>query len=435
MEDNVGRNLDLFNRAQKTIPGGVNSPVRAFKAVGGTPPFISKGKGCYIWDEEDNKYIDYVASWGPLILGHCDKDVNEAAINAIKSGSSFGAPTANEVVFADMLCNHFDSIDMVRVVNSGTEATMAAVRLARGFTKRDKIVKIAGCYHGCVESLLVSAGSGIATLAIPGSPGITEGTVKDTLIVPFNDESAIKTVFADYKDDIAAIIVEPVPGNMGVIVPESGYLELLRKITKEHNSLLIFDEVMSGFRAHFKGAQGKYNIEPDLTCLGKVIGGGFPVGAFGGKREIMNQIAPAGPIYQAGTLSGNPVAVAAGIATLQKLTNSVFAQIEKQAEKLELGLLKEANKAEIPVVINRQGTMMTMFFSNKPVKCYDDTANSNIEMYNNYFNLMLSEGIALAPSGFEAAFVGLCHDDEAIDITLKAHRTCLQKLKKGNNNE
>ena len=387
----MGINNTLFERAKECIPGGVNSPVRAFKAVGGTPPFIKRGKGCRLYDEEGNSYIDYVASWGPLILGHSDDDVNNAAIEAIRNGSSFGAPTKAELDFAEKLCKHFSSIDMVRVVNSGTEATMASVRLARGFTKRDKIVKMAGCYHGCVESLLVSAGSGVATFAIPGSPGITSGTVKDTLIVPFNDVNALKEVFSQHPEEIAAVITEPVPGNMGVIIPLDGYLPFLREITHTYGALLIFDEVMSGFRVDYRGAQNKYSISPDITCLGKVIGGGFPVGAFGGRKEVMELIAPSGPVYQAGTLSGNPVAIAAGKATLNKLTPELFHTIEKQAEKLANGLSEIAREEDEKITINRQGTMMTMFFGVDHVHNYDDVASSNIEKYNQYFREMLSK--------------------------------------------
>jgi len=427
----VSRNSELFEKAKTIIPGGVNSPVRAFKAVGGIPPFISKGKGCKIYDEDGKEYIDYVASWGPLILGHADNDVNKAAIDAVHKGSSFGAPTANEVLFAEKLCEHFDSIDMVRVVNSGTEATMASIRLARGFTKRDKIVKMAGCYHGCVEALLVEAGSGLATFAIPGSPGITKGTAGDTLVVPYNDVSAVEKIFETHGNEIAAIIVEPVPGNMGVIIPDKGYLEFLRKITSTYGSLLIFDEVMSGFRVNYAGAQEKYNVTPDLTCLGKVIGGGFPVGAFGGRKDIMQLISPSGPVYQAGTLSGNPVAIAAGLATISKLTEDVFNKIEKQAEKLAKGLRKIALEEEVPVIVNRQGTMMTIFFSDKPVRCYKDAQESDTQKYNEYFRNMISRGIALAPSAYEAAFVGLCHDDEVIEKTLIAHLESLKALKEG----
>jgi glutamate-1-semialdehyde 2,1-aminomutase len=425
----VSRNSELFEKAKRFIPGGVNSPVRAFKTVGGIPPFIKRGKGCKIWDEDGNEYIDYVASWGPLILGHSDDEINDAAIEAIRNGSSFGAPTANEVTFAEKLCNHFDSIEMIRVVNSGTEATMASIRLARGFTERNKIVKMAGCYHGCVEALLVEAGSGIATFAIPGSPGITKGTTGDTLVVPYNDMDAVNKVFEAHGPDIAAIIVEPVPGNMGVMIPDKGYLEFLRKVTQNYGSLLIFDEVMSGFRVDHVGAQRKYNVKPDLTCLGKVIGGGFPVGAFGGRRDIMTLIAPSGPVYQAGTLSGNPVAISAGLATLSKLTEEIFNKIEQQAEILARGFREIASEAQVPLTVNRQGTMMTMFFTDKPVRCYKDAQNTETEKYNRYFKNMLSRGIALAPSAYEAGFVGLAHDDEVIEKTLKAHKESLWALR------
>ena len=424
----MGRNKELLERAQKVIPGGVNSPVRAFKAVGGEPPFITRGKGCRVWDAEDNEYVDYIASWGPLILGHAHPAVVEAVKKVLVDGSSFGAPTEREIQFAEMIAERIPSIDMVRVVSSGTEATSAAIRLARGYTKRDKIVKLAGCYHGCVESLLVQAGSGIATFAIPGSPGITIGTAGDTLVVPFNDKEAVAETFKEHGKDIACIILEPVAGNMGVIPPEAGYLQSLRDLCDKHGSLLIFDEVMTGFRVHHTSAQALYKVTPDITCLGKVIGGGFPVGAYGARKEIMDYIAPVGPVYQAGTLSGNPIAVAAGMVTLERLNKDTFSQIEARARRLEQEMAEAAQAASIPVTINRVGTMMTIFFTEGPVRNYEDAQKSDTKRFAKYFQGMLKRGVHLAPSAFEAAFVGLAHEDYDIEITIEAHKVTLKEI-------
>ncbi len=425
----MGRNKELLERAQKVIPGGVNSPVRAFKAVGGEPPFIVRGEGCRVWDAEEKEYIDYIASWGPLILGHAHPAIVDEVQRVLANGSSYGAPTEREITFAELLAERIPSIEMSRVVSSGTEATAAAIRLARGFTKRDKIVKLAGCYHGCVESLLVQAGSGIATFAIPGSPGITKGTAGDTLVVPFNDEEAVTETFQKHGKDIACIILEPVAGNMGVIPPKDGYLQALRKLCDKEGSLLIFDEVMTGFRVHHSSAQALYNVTPDITCLGKVIGGGFPVGAYGARKEIMDHIAPVGPVYQAGTLSGNPIAVAAGMVTLNRLDQDTFSQIEMRAKRLEREMAEAAKAASVPVTINRVGTMMTLFFTEGPVQNYADAQKADSDRFARYFSAMLKRGVHLAPSAFEAAFVGLAHEDYDIELTIEAHKAALKELK------
>ena len=424
----MGRNKELFERAQKVIPGGVNSPVRAFKAVGGEPPFITRGKGCRVWDAEENEYVDYIASWGPLILGHAHPAVIDAVNKVLVDGSSFGAPTEREILFAEMLVERIPSIDMVRLVSSGTEATSAAIRLARGYTKRDKIVKLAGCYHGCVESLLVDAGSGVATFAIPGSPGITKGTAGDTLVAPFNDIEATTEIFQKHGKEIACIILEPVAGNMGVIPPKEGYLKALRELCYKHGSLLVFDEVMTGFRVHHTSAQQLYKVTPDITCLGKVIGGGFPVGAYGARKEIMDHIAPVGPVYQAGTLSGNPIAVAAGTVTLERLDKDTFSQIEARARRLEREMTEAAKASSIPLTINRVGTMMTLFFTEGAVTNYADAQKADSKRFAKYFQGMLKRGVHLAPSAFEAAFVGLAHEDYDIEITIEAHKATLKEL-------
>ena len=424
----MGLNTDLLERAKRVIPGGVNSPVRAFNAVGGNPPFIERGKGCRVWDAEGVEYIDYVASWGPLILGHAHPAIIEELKKTIERGSSFGAPTEREVLLAETICERIPSIEMLRIVNSGTEATAAAIRLARGYTGRNKVLKMIGCYHGCVESLLVEAGSGVATLAIPSSPGITKASAEDTLVAPFNDMNTVEKLFAEHGQNIACVILEPVAGNMGVIPPEEGYLSSLRRICDDYSSLLVFDEVMSGFRVHPNSAQQLYGTKADITCLGKVIGGGFPVGAFGGKKEIMSQISPLGPVYQAGTLSGNPVATAAGLTTLKRLDRDTFEQIEVRARRLEEKLLEGCKRAKVPATVNRVGTMLTLFFTDGPVKNYEDAAKVPQETYAKYFQGMLEQGIALAPSTFEAAFVGLAHEDKDIDITIEAHEKALQKL-------
>ncbi|GEN31438.1 glutamate-1-semialdehyde 2,1-aminomutase [Cerasibacillus quisquiliarum] len=414
------QSIDAYKEAVNLMPGGVNSPVRAFKSVGMNPIFMARGKGSKIYDIDGNEYIDYVLSWGPLILGHADDRVVNKIKETIDKGSSFGAPTVLENKLAQLVIDRVPSVEMIRMVNSGTEATMSALRLARGYTGRDKIVKFAGSYHGHGDSLLIKAGSGVATLGLPDSPGVPENIAKQTITVPYNNLDAVKQVFEKYGDDIAAVITEPVCGNMGVVPPQEGFLEGLREITKENGSLLIFDEVMTGFRVGYHSAQGHYDIDPDLTCLGKVIGGGLPVGAFGGKREIMEQIAPKGPIYQAGTLSGNPLAMAAGYATLDAITESDYDVISKKIDRLEEGFRRASEKYDIPIQVNRVGSMFGVFFSEKPVINYDTAQQSNLDYFSQYYRRMVEEGIFLPPSQFEGLFLSTAHTDEDIDKTVEA---------------
>ncbi|MFH1487824.1 MAG: glutamate-1-semialdehyde 2,1-aminomutase [Pseudomonadota bacterium] len=405
----------LFEKAKKLIPGGVNSPVRAGKAVGVDPLFIAKAEGCYLWDVEGNRYIDYVCSWGPMILGHAHPDVIRAIGEAAARGTSYGAPTQIEVEMAEAVIEMVPSVDMVRMVNSGTEATMSAIRLARGFTGRDRIIKIEGCYHGHADSLLVSAGSGVATFSIPGCPGVPRDLASQTLSIPFNDMDAVKEAFGRFGRDIAALIVEPVPANMGVVLPEENYLKGLREVTLENDSLLIFDEVITGFRVGPGGAQELYGVLPDLTCLGKIIGGGLPVGAYGGRRELMERMAPEGDVYQAGTLSGNPIAMAAGLATLKLLRQGgVYGDLEAKGEMLFSGLANAARSAGIDVVVNRVGSIGSLFFTGNPVKDFTSVKASNGETFIGFYKNMLEKGIYLAPSPFEAWFVSTAHDEEDI---------------------
>ena len=428
------RSQELFARAQKTIPGGVNSPVRAFRGVGGDPVFFAKAKGAYLWDVDGNSYVDYVGSWGPMILGHAQPQVLAAITAAAADGLSFGAPTEREVRFAELLTQRVPSMDKVRLVSSGTEATMSALRVARGATGRSKIVKIDGAYHGHADSLLVAAGSGAATLGLPGSAGVTEGAARDTLTVPWNDEAAIEAVFRDHRSadgqsEIAAVIIEPVCGNMGCVAPEPGYLEHLRKLTADAGTVLIFDEVMTGFRVSHGGAQKRYGITPDMTCLGKIVGGGLPAGAYGGKREIMDKVAPVGPVYQAGTLSGNPLAVAAGMTLLELLdAPGIYEQLEKQTARLCHELLALCQQAGIPAVVNQVGSMFTLFFTAQPVKNYADAKRSDTARFAHFFHGMLERGIYLPPSQFEAAFVSSSHGDEEIEKTIAAAREVIATL-------
>lgn len=416
----------LFERALKFIPGGVNSPVRACKAVGVEPVFIDYADGCMIFDADGNSYIDYIGSWGPMILGHRHPAVVDAVSNALKRGSSFGAPTDLEIELAEMIIDAVPSIEMVRMVNSGTEATMSAIRLARGFTGRDTIIKFDGCYHGHADSLLVEAGSGVATLSIPGSPGVPKSFVKHTLSLPYNDIDCVKDTMNKLGENIACVIVEPVAGNMGLVPPAEGFLETLRKLTEDCGSLLIFDEVMTGFRVARGGAQSLYKITPDITCLGKIIGGGLPVGAYGGKRKIMEYVAPQGPVYQAGTLSGNPLAMAAGIATLTQLKQpNFYDDLDKKAERLASGLKKAAEKAEINASVNRIGSMLGFFFTNKKVTNFDVAKSCNLEVFSKYYQGMLQKGIYIAPSQFEAIFVSSAHSMEHIDKTIKTAENVL----------
>jgi glutamate-1-semialdehyde 2,1-aminomutase len=415
----MNRSQTLFDRAQKSIPGGVNSPVRAFRSVGGTPPFIVRGRGSHIWDADDKEYIDYVGSWGPLILGHCFPDVVEALRGAIETGTSYGMPTEREIELAEAICDAVPSIEMVRLVNSGTEATMSALRLARAFTGRDLTVKFEGCYHGHVDSLLVKAGSGIATLGIPDTAGVPKAFADTTIALRYNSVDAVERCFERYGGKIAAVIVEPVAGNMGCVPPAPGFLQALREITKRHGALLIFDEVMTGFRVAFGGAQQLYGITPDLTTLGKVIGGGLPVGAYGGRREIMSMVAPAGPVYQAGTLSGNPLAVAAGLAMLRHLKAhpEIYARLERHSCTL-------AAAAPAGITVNRVGSMITFFFTNQRVTDWESAEAADRARFGEFFRRMLDCGICLPPSQFEAAFISAAHTDQDIARTAAAIREC-----------
>ncbi|HZT30525.1 MAG TPA: glutamate-1-semialdehyde 2,1-aminomutase [Bryobacteraceae bacterium] len=407
----------IFEKAQKLIPGGVNSPVRAYRSVGGNPPFISRGNGSRIWDIDGNEYVDYVGSWGPLLLGHRHPDILRALAGALEIGTSFGAPTEQEVELAEAICDALPSVEMVRLVNSGTEATMAAIRLARGFTGRDLAVKFEGCYHGHVDSLLVKAGSGIATLGIPDTQGVPKSFSDTTIALPFNSVDAVDAAFRAHGERIAAVIVEPVVGNMGCVPPAPGFLEALREITARHGSLLIFDEVMTGFRVAFGGAQKRYGIRPDLTTLGKVIGGGLPVGAYGGRADILRKVAPAGPVYQAGTLSGNPLAVAAGLAMLRHLKAhpEIYTQLEERGAALQAAVPKD-------ITVNRVGSMFTFFFTGGPVTDYESAKRSDTARFGRFFRKMLERGIYLPPSQFEAAFLSAAHTEEDIRRTVDAAR-------------
>ena len=427
------RSRSIYNEAVNYLPGGVNSPVRAFKSVGGTPVVIAKGKGPRIWDADGNSYIDYVASWGPLILGHAHPEVVEAVREAAEGGTSFGALTEREVVMAKQVVEAVPSIEMVRFVNSGTEATMSAIRLARGVTGRSKIVKFEGCYHGHVDYLLAKAGSGVLTFALPGTPGVPESFTSETLIAEFNNLSSVEELFEKNPNQIAAVILEPIMCNAGVILPEQGFLEGLREITSHHGALLIFDEVITGFRVAYGGAQELYGVTPDLTCLGKIIGGGLPVGAYGGKREIMEQVAPVGEVYQAGTLSGNPLAMAAGSKTLEILARpGTYQKLEELGAQAEKGMREVVSAMGIEAQINRVGSVMCLFFTNKQVKSYRDALTSNTDVYAAYFWKMLENGVALAPSQFEAAFVSCVHTQTELEETAKAMEAAFTALKRDN---
>lgn len=437
------RSDELFAKAVELIPGGVNSPVRAFRGVGGTPRFIKSARGAHITDVDGRTYIDYVGSWGPMILGHADPEVVAALQEVAAGGTSFGAPTELEVNLAQEVVDAVPSIEMVRMVSSGTEATMSAIRLARGVTARTKLIKFEGCYHGHADSLLVKAGSGVATLGLPDSPGVPAALAENTITVPFNNAAALEEVFSEHRD-IAAVIIEPIVGNMGCVPPLPGYLEAVRKLTKANGTLLIFDEVMTGFRVARGGAQELYNIAPDITTLGKIIGGGLPVGAYGGSRELMNHIAPAGPIYQAGTLSGNPLSMTAGLVTLRRLRDkSVYERLEASSRKLCEGLAAVAEEKGIKGITNRDftptngagsmwtnrvGSMWTSFFTDEPVVDWQTANRSNRERYAAFFHAMLNEGVYLAPSQFEAGFVSLAHTDDVIEQTLAAATKALNTI-------
>lgn len=422
------KSKQAFSEAVKLMPGGVNSPVRAFKSVDMDPIFMASGKGATITDIDGNDYIDYVLSWGPLILGHSHPDVVSAIQKVAETGTSFGAPTVVENDLAKLVMERVPSIEMVRMVSSGTEATMSALRAARGFTGRNKILKFEGCYHGHGDSLLIKAGSGVATLGLPDSPGVPESVAKNTITVAYNDLESVREAFKQHGDDLAAIIVEPVAGNMGVVGPEPGFLEGLRDLSTENGTVLIFDEVMTGFRVGYHCAQGHFNVKPDLTCLGKVIGGGLPVGAYGGKLEIMSQIAPSGPIYQAGTLSGNPLAMTAGLETLSRLTPETYDHFNKLADLLETGFREAATKYNIPHTVNRAGSMIGFFFTNETVTNYDIAKTSDLQLFAKYYRLMAEEGIFLPPSQFEGMFLSAAHTEADIAKTVEAFHKVFAQL-------
>ena len=430
----VNQNEVLFERAQKTIPGGVNSPVRAFRQVGGTPRFVTKAKGPYFWDAENKRYIDLIMSWGPMIVGHANPEVVEAVQKAAETSFSYGAPTEGEIELAERICALMPSVEQVRMVSSGTEATMSALRLARGYTGRDLIIKFEGCYHGHADSLLVKAGSGLLTFAdstqnAPSSGGVPQDLVKHTLVLPYNDVAAIEEVFKKQGDQIAAVIIEPIAGNMNLIKPSTEFLSAIRNLTSKHGSVLIYDEVMTGFRVALGGAQSLQGITPDLTCLGKVMGGGMPMAAFGGKKEIMSKLAPLGSVYQAGTLSGNPVAVAAGLKTLEIVSRAGFYEcLTGQTEKLMTGLKQAADKANIPFAVDSVGGMFGFYFTNQIPTSYEAVTQSDIEAFKKFFHLMLEEGVYLAPSAYEAGFTSITHDNEVVNAIIAAAERSFKKL-------
>ena len=425
-ELNQSKSRELFAAAQQFIPGGVNSPVRSFRAVQGTPPFLARGAGCRVWDVDGNEYIDYLGSWGPLVLGHAHPAVVEALQAAAANGSSFGAPVEQEVELARLICAALPSVDSVRLVSSGTEACMSAIRLARAYTGRSKIIKFAGCYHGHADGLLVKAGSGAMTHGVPTSAGVPEAYAAETLVADYNDLASVESCFAAWPEDIAGVIVEPVAGNMGVVAPAAGFLEGLRRLTAANGALLIFDEVITGFRVAYGGAQVRYGVTPDITCLGKIIGGGLPVGAYGGRREIMELVAPLGPMYQAGTLSGNPLAVTAGLTTLQELQQpGTYEQLESLAARLADGLTQALARAEVPATLNRVGSMLTGFFSAGPVATLAQVEAADTASYGRYFHGLLARGVYIAPSQFEAGFVSLMHTESDIDRTVEVAAAAL----------
>ncbi|MBU3607882.1 glutamate-1-semialdehyde 2,1-aminomutase [Polynucleobacter nymphae] len=430
----VDKNEVLFERAQKTIPGGVNSPVRAFRQVGGTPRFITKAKGPYFWDAENKRYIDLIMSWGPMIVGHANPEVVEAVQKAAETSFSYGAPTEGEIELAERICALMPSVEQVRMVSSGTEATMSALRLARGYTGRDLIIKFEGCYHGHADSLLVKAGSGLLTFAdstqnAPSSGGVPQDLVKHTLVLPYNDVAAIEEVFKKQGDQIAAVIIEPIAGNMNLIKPSTEFLSAIRNLTSKYGSVLIYDEVMTGFRVALGGAQSLQGITPDLTCLGKVMGGGMPMAAFGGKKEIMSKLAPLGSVYQAGTLSGNPVAVAAGLKTLEIISRAGFYEcLTGQTEKLMMGIKQAADKANIPFAVDNVGGMFGFYFTSRIPTSYKAVTQSDIEAFKKFFHLMLDEGVYLAPSAYEAGFTSIAHDNEVVNAIIAAAESSFKKL-------
>lgn len=421
MSLNYDKSKAAYEAANKVIPGGVNSPVRAFRAVGDYPIFIESGQGAHVTDIDGNELIDFICSWGPLIFGHNDPVVQEAVMSAVQKGTTFGMPTEIETLMAEKIVELVPSIEKVRMVSSGTEATMSALRLARGYTGRDKIVKCGGCYHGHADHLLIQAGSGALTFGVPSSPGVPENIAHETLTATYNDIDSFKALFAEYQNEIAAVIIEPIPGNMGLILPEEGFLEALRELTKENGSLLIFDEVISGFRASLGGAQKRFGIMPDLTCLGKIIGGGLPVGAFGGRTDIMDHLAPVGDVYQAGTLSGNPLAMKAGYTTLCELQKrNPYADLDARAKRLKEGLAAAADAHGVRATINQVGSLLTVFFTDRPVHTYADAQTSSVDQYRIFFQALLAEGIHLPPSQFECWFISTAHTDADIEKTIQA---------------
>ena len=428
---NTSNSKRLFEEAKKSIPGGVNSPVRAFKAVGGDPLFIKSAKGAYITDEDGNQYLEFINSWGPMILGHAHPKIEQAVAKAIKNSLSFGAPTAIEIQMAELIVSMVPSVEKVRMVNSGTEATMSAIRVARGYTGRDKIIKFEGCYHGHGDSFLIAAGSGAVTMGSPDSPGVTAGTAKDTLLAPYNDLGFVENLLKENKDEVAAIIIEPVAGNMGCVIPEPGYLEGLRSLCDQHGALLIFDEVMTGFRVTEGGAQQYYNVIPDITTLGKIIGGGMPVGAYGGKTEVMNYVSPQGPVYQAGTLSGNPIAMSAGLAVLTELNGNagLYERINTTADKMVAGVKDNLRRLDLPYTINQVGSMFSLFFTDRRVTNFEDAKSSDTELFGKYFRAMLAEGIYLAPSQYEALFISDAVSEKDISHFIEANYKALQSIK------
>lgn len=427
---NRSTSQSLFEKAKQYIPGGVNSPVRAFRAVGGNPLFMKRAAGAYLYDEDDNAFIDLINSWGPMILGHAHPLVEEAVKGALVNSPSFGAPTRREVEMAELICSLVPSVENVRMVNSGTEATMSAIRVARGYTGRDKIIKMEGCYHGHGDSFLIAAGSGAMTFGAPDSPGVTKGTAKDTLLAPFNNATAVEELLRANANEVAAIILEPVVGNMGCVAPEPGYLQALRRLCDEHGVVLIFDEVMTGFRLALGGAQELYGVRPDMTTMGKIIGGGMPVGAYGGKKEIMQAVSPAGPVYQAGTLSGNPVAMAAGMALLNYLQGhrEVYQQLEATSAELAAGIEQQLQEFSVPGRVNRVGSMFTVFFTDTRVIDFETAKKADTARFGKYFTAMLERGIYLAPSQFEALFVSAAIDRSCVDKILTASREALKTL-------
>ncbi|MEO1051612.1 MAG: glutamate-1-semialdehyde 2,1-aminomutase [Bacteroidota bacterium] len=426
----ISRSKQLFAQAQNTIPGGVNSPVRAFKAVGGDPLFIKSAKGAYLYDEDGNGYIEMINSWGPMILGHANEVIEKAVRDAIGSSLSFGAPTAKEVEIAELICSMVPSVEKVRMVNSGTEATMSAIRVARGYTGRDKIIKFEGCYHGHGDSFLIAAGSGAMTMGTPDSPGVTKGTAHDTLLAPFNDLQAVQEVLDANKDEVAAIILEPVAGNMGCVLPKPDFLSGLRSLCDQHGIVLIFDEVMTGFRLAKGGAQEVYGVTPDMTTLGKIIGGGMPVGAYGGKKEIMDFVSPLGPVYQAGTLSGNPIAMSAGLAMLNHLNDhpEVYEQLNTNTSNIVEGIKRNLDQLSLDYTINHIGSMFSLFFRNGEVNDFEDAKQANLDLFGKYFRAMLNRGVYLAPSQFEALFISTSIDQSLQDQIIAANLEALKEI-------